>query len=182
MAETGIRVTMQVPGLERARNQFQMLPSNLAAKHMAAALKRAAEQGGTRQALRSTTPRGKTGNLRRAIAVKTKLYKRQGTGIAIVGFNSGRKMNEPFDDRKLGYHQGLVEFGTQERFRKTANGLRVPTGKMPVGGSTKRPPVRTAWDQTRSRVESLLVKELSVSFERAAKELAAQVKSLQGPF
>lgn len=182
MAETGIRVTMNVPGLEQARNQFQLLPKNLAAKHMAAGLRRAAEQGGTKQALRNTTPRGKTGNLRRAIAVKTKLYKRQGTGIAIVGFQSGRKMNEPFDNRKLGYHQGLVEFGTAPRFRTAKDGRRVSTGRMPEGGSYGRPPVRTAWELTRSKVEALLVRELSLSFERAAKELLAQTKSTMGPY
>jgi hypothetical protein len=183
MAESvGIRLTMDVPGLEQVRNQFLALPKNLAAKHIPAGLKRAAEQGGTLQALRQNTPRGKTGNLRRAIAVKTKKYVRSGTGVAIVGFRSGRKMNEPFDNKKLGYHQGLVEFGTEERFRKTANGLRVPTGKMPIGGSFKRPPVRSAWEQTRSRVESLLVAELEKAFEAGARELMAQTKASQGPF
>lgn len=180
--QAGISITVDMPGMEGVRNAFMALPKNLAAKHMAAGLRRAAEQGGTLQALKANTPRGETGNLRRSIAVKSKRYPRTGVGVAILGYKSGRKMNEPYDNTKLGYHQGLVEFGTQERFRKTANGLRVSTGKMPVGGSYGRPPIRSAWEQTRSQVESLMVQEMTKAFEKAARELADQIKSLQGPF
>lgn len=180
--ETGIRITINLPGLEAVRNAFAMLPKNLAAKHMAAGLRRAAEKGGTLQALKSNTPRGPTGNLRRSIAVKSKRYPRTGVGIAILGYKSGRKMNEPYDATKLGYHQGLVEFGTKERFRRTKDGGRVSTGKMPVGGSFGRPPIRTAWEQTRAQVESLMVQEMQAAFDKAARELADRVKSLQGPF
>lgn len=177
----GISITVNVPGLEQIRNQFLALPNNLAAKHQAAALRRAAEQGGTLQALKANTPRGPTGNLKRAIAVKSKRY-RSGVGIAILGFRAGRRQNEPFDNRRLGYHQGLVEFGTKERFRRTKDGRLVSTGKMPVGGSFGRPPIRSAWEQTRSRVESLMVQELTKAFDKAARELADKVRSLQGPF
>jgi hypothetical protein len=184
MAEqVGIRITIDVPGLEGIRQQFADFPDRfMAAKHMAAGLKRAAEKGGTLQALKANTPRGPTGNLKRAIAVKSKRYPRTGIGIAILGYRSGRKLNEAFDNRKLGYHQGLVEFGTKERFRKTKDGRRVSTGKMPVGGYYGRPPIRTAWEQTRSRVESLMVQELTKAFDKAARELADKVRSLQGPF
>ena len=181
MANTvGIRLTADIPGLESIRQAFLDLPKNLAAKHMAAALRRAALNGGTLQALKANTPRGPTGNLRRSIAVKSKRYPRTGVGLAILGYQSGRKMDEPFDNKKLGYHQGLVEFGTKPRFRKTKAGLQVSTGKMPVGGSYGRPPVRSAWEQTRSRVESLMVQELTAAFEKAAKELSDQTKALQG--
>jgi len=177
----GISITVNVPGLEQIRNQFLALPNNLAAKHQAAALRRAAEQGGTLQALKANTPRGPTGNLKRAIAVKSKRY-RSGVGIAILGFKAGRRQNEDFDKTRLGYHQGLVEFGTKERFRKTKDGRLVSTGKMPVGGYYGRPPIRTAWEQTRSRVERLMVQELTKAFDAAARELADKVRSLQGPF
>ena len=91
-------------------------------------------------------------------------------------------MNEKFDNKKLGYHQGLVEFGTKERTRRTKDGGRVSTGKMPVGGSYGRPPVRSAWEQTRERVESMMVEEMKLAFNAAARELADKIKSLQGPF
>jgi hypothetical protein len=183
MAEqTGISITTGIPGLESIRNAFMALPKNLAAKHMAAGLRRAAEEGGTLQALKSATPRGPTGNLRRSIAIKSKRYPRTGVGLAILGFRSGRKMNEPYDKTKLGYHQGLVEFGTKERTRRTQGGTRASTGKMPVGGSYGRPPVRSAWEQTRAKVESKMVEEMTNAFNAAARELADQIKSLQGPF
>lgn len=183
MAESaGIRITTNIPGMEAVRNAFLGLPNRLAAKHMAAGLRRAAEKGGTLQALKANTPRGPTGNLRRSIAVKSKRYPRTGVGVAIIGYKSGRKMNEPYDRTKLGYHQGLVEFGTAERFRRTKDGRLVSTGKMPIGGSFGRPPIRTAWEQTRSQVESLMVAEMTNAFEAAARELADQIRSLQGPF
>lgn len=178
----GIRITMNVPGLERARAAFEALPNNLASKHIGAALKRAAENAGVVSTLKQNTPKGETGNLRRAAAIKVKKYPRSGTAWAIVGFKSGRKFNEPYDPTKLGYHQGLVEFGTKERFRKSPGGVRVSTGKMPLGGSYGRAPVRSTWEQTRSRVEGLLVQELTRAFDAAARELAAQIRDAQGPF
>lgn len=175
--ETGIRITVGLPGLEAARDTLLNLGKSVSAKYQASALKKAAEQGGTKQALRANTPRGPTGNLRRAIAVKTRRYPRSGVGIALIGFQSGRKINEPYDNKKLGYHQGLVEFGTKERFRKTKDGRFVSTGKMPVGGSFGRPPIRTAWEQTRARVEALIVTEFKKAIEAAAREAAYTIKS-----
>lgn len=181
MAETvGIRITADVPGLEELRAKFAELPNNLAAKHMAAGLKRAAEQGGTLQALKANTPKGPTGNLRRSIAVKTRRYIQTGVGIAIIGYKSGRKLNEPYDNTKLGYHQGLVEFGTKERFRRTKDGRLVSTGKMPVGGSYGRPPVRSAWEQTRTNVEAVMVAEMQKAFDKAVKEFGYQASGIAG--
>ena len=181
MAEqVGIRITADVPGLEEIRKEFLGLGKTLSAKYMASALKKAAEKGGTKEALKAATPRGPTGNLRRAIAVKTKRYPRTGVGIAILGFRSGRKMNEAYDNTKLGYHQGLVEFGTKERFRRTQGGTRVSTGKMPVGGSYGRPPIRSAWEQTREKVESLMLQEMKAAFENATREIADRAKGHQG--
>jgi HK97 gp10 family phage protein len=181
MAETvGIRITADVPGLEELRAKFAELPNNLAAKHMAAGLKRAAEEGGTLQALKANTPKGPTGNLRRSIAVKTRRYVRTGVGIAILGYQSGRKMNEPYDNKRLGYHQGLVEFGTKERFRRTKDGRLVSTGKMPVGGSYGRPPVRSAWEQTRSNVEAVMVAEMQKAFDNAVKEMGFRASGIAG--
>ena len=178
----GIRVTADIPGLDQIRVDFLAFGKTYAAKYIASALKNAAEKGGTLQALKDTTPRGATGNLKRSIAVKTKRYVRQGTGIAIIGYKSGRKMNEPYDKTKLGYHQGLVEFGTKERYRVSAGGVRASTGKMPTGGNYGRPPVRTAWERTRARVESLLVEEMQKALNAAGREMAGSIKARQGSF
>lgn len=177
----GIRVTADVPGLEQIRKKFEGLPTNLSARYMAAGIKDAIEQGNTLNVLKNLTPRGPTGNLKRSIAIKTRAYKRTGVGYAIIGYKSGRKLHEPYDKTKLGYHQGLVEFGTKERYRRTKDGRSVSTGKMPVGGSYGRPPVRTAWEMTRSAVESRMVDALTKAFENAGKDLAYQIKSAQGP-
>ena len=181
MAEqVGIRITADIPGLQEIRKDLLGLGKTLSAKYMASALKKAAEKGGTLEALKAATPRGPTGNLRRSIAVKSKRYPRTGVGIAILGFRSGRKMNESYDKEKLGYHQGLVEFGTKERERRTQGGTRASTGKMPVGGSYGRPPVRSAWEQTRERVESMMVEEMRLALDAAAKELAYRAAGHQG--
>lgn len=184
MANTvGIRITADLPGLEAVRSELLQFGANMSAKYTAAALKRAAESGGTLAALKSNTPKGPSGNLRRAVAIKTKQYVRTGVGVAIIGYKSGRKMNEPYDPTKQGYHQGLVEFGTKQRFRKSkVDGRLISTGKMPVGGSTGRPPVRTAWEQTRGAVESRIVEEMKKAVENAAKDLDYRVRSAQGPF
>ena len=184
MANTvGIRVTANLPGLEEVRSELLKFGTNMSAKYTAAALKRAVEQGGTLSALKANTPKGPTGNLRRAAAIKTKRYVRSGVGVAIVGFKSGRKMNEPYDPTKQGYHQGLVEFGTKQRFRKSkVDGRLISTGKMPVGGSKGRPPVRTAWEQTRSAVEGRIVEEMKKAVENAAKDLEYRIRAAQGPF
>jgi hypothetical protein len=178
----GIRITTDIPGLDQIRADFLAFGKTYAAKYIASALKNAAEKGGTLEALKDATPRGRTGNLKRSVAVKTKRYVRQGTGVAIIGYKSGRKMNEPYDKTKLGYHQGLVEFGTKERYRVSSGGVRVSTGKMPIGGSYGRPPVRTAWERTRSRVESLLVEEMQKALEAAGREMAGSIKARQGSF
>jgi hypothetical protein len=91
-------------------------------------------------------------------------------------------MNEPYNKEKLGYHQGLVEFGTKERFRRTDRGTRASTGKMPIGGSYGRPPIRSAWEQTREKVESFMLQEMKNAFENAVREVADKAKSAQGPF
>jgi hypothetical protein len=173
MAEKAeIRITTNIPGLEEVRAKLLKFGSNYAAKYIASALKAAVKEGGTEQALKANTPRGPTGNLKRAVALKSIRYVKDGTGVAIVGYRSGRKMNEPYNRTKLGYHQGLVEFGTKERFRRTKDGRRVSTGKMPIGGSFGRPPLRTAWEQTRSRVEGLILKKMTEAIEAAGRELA----------
>jgi hypothetical protein len=53
---------------------------------------------------------------------------------------------------------------------------------MPIGGSYGRPPIRSAWEQTRGKVESMMVEEMKSAFDAAARELADKVRSLQGPF
>jgi hypothetical protein len=50
-------------------------------------------------------------------------------------------------------------------FRKSKNPITIPA--MPVGGSTGRPPLATAWNQTRPTVAEILTRELRISLEQA---------------
>jgi hypothetical protein len=54
-------------------------------------------------------------------------------------------------------------------FRKSRNPIIIPA--MPVGGEAGIPPVKTAWDQTRSQVAEILTRELSASYERVLQTL-----------
>jgi hypothetical protein len=53
---------------------------------------------------------------------------------------------------------------------------------MPIGGSYGRPPIRSAWEQTREKVESFMLQEMKNAFENAVREVADKAKSAQGPF
>ena len=99
----------------------------VAAKHMGAALRKAIKPGN--KALRKNTPRGPTGNLKRAIATKVVKYWKQdyGWAAALTGYRrSGTGDAKSFGGGSVrvgndrAFHQGFVEFGTKKR--RTANG------------------------------------------------------------
>lgn len=98
------------PG-NRARNVFNT--------HMRAAFKAATEK--PVKILRDATPRGPTGNLKRSVAVVFRDYKKDRKWFGAVGYSaSGTKKSKIGKDGRrrggdLGYHQGLVEFGTGVR-------------------------------------------------------------------
>jgi hypothetical protein len=50
-------------------------------------------------------------------------------------------------------------------FKKSKNPITIPP--MPAGGSTGRPPLRTAFNETQSTVAAILVRELSISLADA---------------
>ena len=55
-------------------------------------------------------------------------------------------------------------------FKKSKTPITIPA--MPVGGSTGRPPLATAWAQTQSTVAEYLSRELRISIEAALNALA----------
>jgi hypothetical protein len=73
--------------------------------------------------LREVTPVGPSGNLQRAVAMKTKAYPKNGGAVGMVGYNRSGKA--PAEDMagagstKLGkdraFHQWWLEFGTKSR-------------------------------------------------------------------
>jgi HK97 gp10 family phage protein len=216
MAKAGgsLELSMEFPELTQLREQFKELPKNIAAKHLGAALRKAMAPG--QAALRKNTPKGPTGNLRKSIKTKIKVYAKDGNAVGLVGYAIGQG--------SLGYHQGFLEFGTKERktkgrfasswkssslnnsqyvrggftilnpsrgrnagklitkpkppkaFFKTAKkGEVVRLGKMPVGGRTGVPPVKTSFNQAQPAMRSLLQQELATRLEKALNEVKGRV-------
>jgi len=214
--DSTLSVDMYFPDMEELRAELAKLPKNLAAKHFGAALRKAIQPG--LKALRQTTPKGPTGNLRKSIKTKVKTYPRNGTAVGLVGYSWGGESK--------GYHQGFLEFGTKERktkkgrfasswkssslnnsqyvrggftilnpkrgrnagklvtspkppkaFFKTAKaGQVVNLGKMPVGGRTGVPPVKTAFNRARPEMEAELRLQLGARIEKAWDELEGRTK------
>ncbi len=103
-----LELSIEFPELTELREQFKKLPTNLAAKHLGSALRKAMAPG--KATLRKNTPKGPTGNLRKSIALKIKTYPKDGNAVGMVGYSWG--------DGAKGYHQGFLEFGTKERKTK----------------------------------------------------------------
>jgi hypothetical protein len=223
--DSTLRVDMYFPDMEELRAELKKLPTNLAAKHFGAALRKAVQPGLT--ALRQATPKGPTGNLRRSIKTKVKTYPRNGTAVGMVGYSWGGE--------NKGYHQGFIEFGTKERktkgpvassfkkrgqftiarprklgkppknlfgaagdryaaryrsrlkvqtnpkypkafFKRAAAGEVVKLGKMPIGGRTGVPPVKTAFNRAKPAMEAELRLQLGARIEKAWAELEGRTK------
>ena len=103
-----LELGIEFPELSELRKQLRALPSNIAAKHLGAALRKALAPG--QAALRKNTPKGPTGNLRKSIKTKIKVYRKDGNAVGIVGYQTGKGSK--------GYHQYWLEQGTKERQTK----------------------------------------------------------------
>jgi len=55
-------------------------------------------------------------------------------------------------------------------------GERVTLGKMPVGGRTGKPPIRTAFSAAEGEIRSVLKQQMSTVLERANKDMADRAK------
>ena len=94
---------------------------NIFTRHMVAAIKAAMKPGVT--LLKNETPRGPTGNLKRSVKQVAKMYKKDRRWFGAVGYSATGAKSKIHKDgfrtgSNLGYHQGLVEFGTKQRFTK----------------------------------------------------------------
>lgn len=115
------QIKIEGPDLYALREEFKKLPKNIAARVIGAGLKRAAKPGET--ALKQLTPKGPTGNLRRAIKTIVKRYPRDGAAVAVVGYvkaGTGSSRSAAGGSVKKGpdraFHQFWLEFGTQDRY------------------------------------------------------------------
>jgi hypothetical protein len=119
----GVGIKFRSPDMDELKRELKKLGDNgIAAKHFAAAMRKALLPA--KKALIARTPHGPTGNLRRAIRIKTKTYKKNGGAWAAVGYtikgSNPSKALAGSDSVRLatdrGFHAHLVEFGTKKRF------------------------------------------------------------------
>lgn len=165
MARPGM--TFEFPDLPGLAEQFRQLPKSLASAAIGAAVRRAMKPAADR--LKSTTPVGPTGNLKRGIATKAKRYPKTGAAVAIVGYRKPGSSKPPKEGTKRRnkasdktYHQFLVEYGTKPRV--TSKGA--VRGSMPA-----RQPIQKASRAAESQVKGMLESEMRTACEKAVKQL-----------
>jgi len=104
-------VMAQMTGLDEITAQFKKIgDKKVASLHMGAALRKAAKPA--LEALKSITPKGPTGNLRKSIQITVRNYWNQGNAAAFVEHKSSKRLG------KKGMHSSILEFGTKPRFTK----------------------------------------------------------------
>lgn len=128
-------------------------------------------------------PYTRLGHVRRlksgkTVDVSTHEVKRQGGYIASSYNRLGafKMLPTPRMPRGQSGQRVQTDPGTpQAFFKKSSAPITIPA--MPIGGSTGRPPLQTAFDQTRAQVAEILQRELRLSLEEA---LASLARSTQG--
>lgn len=114
-----VGVKFETPDLRYLRDRLKPFGKKIAAKHFAAALRKALRPG--YKALKSRTPSGPTGNLKASIRIKTKSYRRTGAAWGAVGYTYGGQAEGSLRGgtvkiaKDRGFHAHLVEFGTKDR-------------------------------------------------------------------
>ena len=104
-------VMAQMTGLDEITAQFKKIgDKKVASLHMGSALRKAAKPA--LEALKSITPKGPTGNLRKSIQITVRNYWNQGNAAAFVEHKSSKRLG------KKGMHSSILEFGTKPRFTK----------------------------------------------------------------
>ena len=111
-----IEMEIAWPTLKELQDAFKLLPNNIAAKHMAAALGRAIDP--TFRLIGKLTPRGPTGNLKKAVRKKTTRYVKDGAGVAVAGYTKAPRGKIDKKANERGGHAHFVEKGTKDRRTK----------------------------------------------------------------
>ena len=107
----GSWVMARIVGLENMKAQFDKVADpKVASLHMGAALRKAAKPA--LKALKSITPKGPTGNLRKSSMITVRNYWNQGNAAAFVEHKSSKRQG------KMGMHSSILEHGTKPRFTK----------------------------------------------------------------
>ena len=110
---------IEITGLAATIAALQELPDRVGAKRLRRAFEDACRP--TLEALRANTPEGPTGNLLRAVAIKSIVYEQSGTVVVIVGYirsgsgDSSRTGGSVRIGPDRAFHQHFIEYGTAER-------------------------------------------------------------------
>jgi hypothetical protein len=118
------RVTVEFEGLDAVLAGFRSFRNkNTQARYLAAATKAAAKPAVP--ALRRNTPRGPTGNMKKAVSLRTVKYTNRdyGVGVTLVGYRRPSRSRNQLDENEKGHAQGLIEFGTKDRETKKGNDI-----------------------------------------------------------
>jgi hypothetical protein len=113
---------LSFPETKFLTEQLRQFGPRIADKYLQSAMKKSSQPA--LAALRSITPKGPTGNLRRAVDSKAIVYRNSGTGVLIVGYTKAGKSNARATGGKVkkgkdrAFHAGFLEFGTKERTTK----------------------------------------------------------------
>ena len=110
---------IEITGLAATIAALQELPDRVGAKRLRRAFEDACRP--TLEALRANTPEGPTGNLLRAVAIKSIVYEQSGTVVVIVGYirSGSGDTSRTGGSVRIGpdraFHQHFIEYGTAER-------------------------------------------------------------------
>lgn len=149
-----MRIKLVLSGDDDIRRKLEKLGKRVAT----AVQKKALRAGSTPvlQAFRSVAPVGKTGNLKRAQTRKFKTYP-SGISVAVVGA-----------DYRIGPHAHLIEWGTQERYRKKFQGK---PGRGYTGFVRPTQVFTKAFQAVRAHAESAMENTLITELEKEVSAL-----------
>ena len=152
MAVAGIQITAEIAQLRALQVALgQIFSPADKARILKAALEKAIKPAV--EALKTTTPYGVTGNLRRAISKRVVTYTRDGGAVAVIGFRRAglsSSVSAAGGTVRAGpdraFHQWWLEEGTKERYIKTPS----PPKQYQRPGFTRGAFERQAYSMTRN--------------------------------
>jgi len=154
----GFAIKAQIDGLGQVLARLQEADKKVRRKLLRQAVNEAGKI--VLAAAKARVPKGATGQLRRSLGRKVKVYRSSGTAVAIVGPRKGYKID--VDGRAVDpvHYAHLVEYGRRAAAVKTRKVLS--TGKVVFGRKAAAVPahpfMRPALDSTRDAVRQAMTR------------------------
>jgi hypothetical protein len=112
-------VVTSVEGVEQVLQGFQVLPRSIQRKYLGAAVREVSAN--EIPEIKSLTPKGPTGNLRRSVGFKLEKKRKNQTAVGVLGYRTAAGGT----NREKGFHAWWIENGVATRTPK-GNVLSVP--------------------------------------------------------